>query len=284
MSLNFSWNFYWFLDFVSNSFLEIAGAEPNHVDVKGNTSAHLCVLEHRLNCLKQIIENASVNLEIKNYDGLTPLHLAVRHQQLDLIKCLAESGASPYTTDARTGDTILHTAVEQRSLEIVEYITEIFTKQDLVNTANQADHFPVHILIGNYEEVDEDQNIPAIDLTIANYLIRKGADVSGISKTLLTRIESIQIDAIAEVNQAVRSNRVQESSIPVVEAAERPIVAEPIKFDEQAFAELINILRVEDKWRDIAVVLEFGRLLPVWESTDTPSKCLLEYIQVSVGL
>lgn len=258
----------------------------------------MCVLEHRLDCLQIIINTSTdcldlLNLEIENFDGFTPLHLAVRHGQLDFIKCLVDGGASPYATDAKTGDTILHTAVEHSALEITKYILETFIDKDLVNMANRADYTPLQVLVGNYtEDGADDEEIPMTDLIIANYLIKKGAKADGLPGFVLKKIHNVPDDVvIVEVNPIVAMSepipgpstlrdtvlKVEEQTIQVVEST-----AIPLKFDNMAREELTNILKVDDLWRKTAILLDMESIVSVWESTNTPVGCLLDYIQVKV--
>lgn len=209
---------------------------------------------------------------------------------------MVNGGASPYATDAKTGDTILHTAVEHSALEITKYILETFTDKDLINVTNRADYTPLQVLIGIYtedgtEDDDEQQQqreeIPTSDLIIAKYLIRKGAVAASLPEYIMNKIKNVQeVQVKLEVNSMPPP---PEPGISVVTQVKKEITprtvpiestAIALKFDNVAVEELTNILRVDDLWRKTAMLLDMESLVSVWESTSSPVRCLLDYIQV----
>ena len=115
-----------------------AGADPNIIDVDGNTCLHCSVLgNYRKEVLHMIIDH-SVHLNAINKKVHTALMMASERGNSDAINVLLKAGADPNIIDA-DGNTCLHFLVLQRcNKEVLEIIIDHGVHVNTMNKRNET--------------------------------------------------------------------------------------------------------------------------------------------------
>uniref|UniRef100_A0A4W6DNB2 Uncharacterized protein n=1 Tax=Lates calcarifer TaxID=8187 RepID=A0A4W6DNB2_LATCA len=176
--------------------LLVHGAQINTCDFWGRSPLHVCAEKgHFLSLQVRICSNASVDVEMFNYDGLTPLHVAVlshsavikelgclenpsscvatelvrrRQMFVECIKTLLLMGASHGTRDLKSGRTCLHMVCEEANVELLQLFLDQPSSLSIVNVKTFSGNTALHVVssLQNHK-----RQVEAVKI-----LMRKGAD------------------------------------------------------------------------------------------------------------
>lgn len=103
-------------------------------------------------------------------------------------------------------------------------------------------------------------------------MLKKGASCADISRETMERIQLVSDEP---------QNGSTDSRKTTVPRPQPRKVENPVKFDRIAVEELANALGVDDKWNELAVLLDLEDFSETWSSTKNPTKCLLDMVQDS---
>lgn len=122
------------------------GADPNLLDTKANTPAHLAVLQAggRDTVKKQILEqlvSASACLQVHNLDGYSPMHMACSTGSTRCVQYLLEAKSDLCEITGR-GESGLHLACSGGHTEVVQlYMQEAYR---LIDAQDGVGNTPLH--------------------------------------------------------------------------------------------------------------------------------------------
>lgn len=231
------------------------GIDINQVDINGQTPLHLAVEQDAGKCIQELIDSENgrerLNLDAMNDDGFTALHLAVARNSYDLVKLLVEAGASIETKNPTTGNNVLHVAVEaiNPSEEVMSYFINMNEK-----LLQKENHSGIKVL-----QLAMSKKIPAV---------------------LIDYLESFYEQTYT---QAVPESDTESSESE--DELETKIVLKTTSlgelFDSQCQQELCAIFDKNEKWRDLAMLMELEEFTNAWTSLSSPTQALLEHLEVS---
>jgi len=163
-----------------------AGANPNLQDKDGRGALHNLALAGKWSYLMTVLRNSkSLDVSLKDHEGLTPLHQAVIHQGLECYKketreqagCVTELvrlGARADVKDTKLGKTPLHYAAQLRRfhsfLAMVKSVDRFAAGPDvtLVDSEGQT---VLHDLLSENTSTEEEGHVKVL-----KWLLTRGAD------------------------------------------------------------------------------------------------------------
>lgn len=230
------------------------GIDINQVDIDGKTPLHLAVEQEAGKCIQELIDSENgrerLNLDAMNDDGFTALHLAVQRNSYDLVKLLVEAGASIETKNPTTGNNVLHVAVEAKlSEEIMSYFINMNEK-----LLHQDNHSGMKVL--------------------------QLAMMKKLPDSLIAYLESFYEQTYTETvpdNDTDSSESEDELETKIV--LKRSSLVE--LFDPQCHNELCAIFDKNEKWRDLAMLMELEEFTNTWTSLSSPSQALFKHLEVT---
>lgn len=264
-----------------------AGADPNHMDNKGDTPLHVAVQEQNIRCIGALLQYGSqnrtnpLNLSVFNDNGLTPFHLAVASNNKKICAHLAEKvkpskGSIFDDIDRKKGYGVLHIAVENGADAVVEYLLE--KKLVDVNKKTPSGHsalFIAHAL----------EDGPS---AITEMLLKYGAEIC---ESLDDSKEMLK-EKIARITNEGRANETLETLAKIkledVKVQPRPkeLISNPElqrsdkPIDVNSMNRLCDIFNKDDKWKRVAEALGYQIHIQNWNRVKDPSKALLMFSEV----
>lgn len=167
----------------------------------GNTLLHESISFRAENCNNFILNNNTVDLEIKNKDGNTPIHLSALQGNSSLTYRLLQLGSS---TDTKNfyGDTVLHSAVRSNDLSTVSIV---LSQGASVMEKNNLGETPLHTAVMSSGR----------DLKIIRLLVNIGSDLLTTNNNNSTIVHTLDLFANTKKNAEIRTflvNSVYESN------------------------------------------------------------------------
>ncbi|CAO1332555.1 unnamed protein product [Diamesa tonsa] len=231
------------------------GIDINQVDINGKTPLHLAVEQNAEKCIQELIDSENgrerLSLDAMNDDGFTALHSAVARNNYDLVKLLVEAGASIETKNPTTGNNVLHIAVEVKnpSEEIMSYFINMNEK--LLHVENHS-------------------GIKVLQLA------------------MLKKIPSDLIEYLKSFYEQTYTEVVPESDIESSDSEDELDTKVVLKtpshvelFDSQCQQELCAIFDKNEKWRDLAMLMELEEFTNAWTSLPSPTQALLKHLETT---
>ena len=118
-------------------------ANPNKVDLLGNSALHYCVAMQRDKILDRLTGLKETNLDRRNFYGQTLLYKAITAKNYAIFKSLLEYKASLYVQDYDL-NTALHHSVSYQNFDMVQLILD---KNTNFNSRNKHGCTPMHIAV-----------------------------------------------------------------------------------------------------------------------------------------
>ena len=231
------------------------GIDINQVDINGQTPLHLAVEQNAGKCIQALIDSENgrerLSLDAMNDDGFTALHSAVARNSYDLVKLLVEAGASIETKNPTTGNNVLHLAVEATnpSEEIMSYF------------------------INMNEKLLHEENYSGVKILQLAMLKKIPAD-------LIEYLKSFYEQTYTEVIPECETDSSEsEDELEAKIVMKTPSLVE--LFDPQCQQELCAIFDKNEKWRDLALLMELEEFTNAWKVLSSPSQALLKHLEVS---
>ncbi|ELR45172.1 Putative ankyrin repeat domain-containing protein 19, partial [Bos mutus] len=113
------------------------GADPNVMDVCGNTTLHYAVFCQNISLAAKLL-SCDANIEARNKDNLTPLLLAIIERRAQMVEFLVKNGANIHAVD-KLKRTALMLAVNYGSTNVVGLLlqqgVDIFSQDVFGQTA-----------------------------------------------------------------------------------------------------------------------------------------------------
>ncbi|CAB4039579.1 B-cell lymphoma 3, partial [Paramuricea clavata] len=136
-------------------YLMLHEADVNAIDRNGQTALHLACKNadvediHALRNITPKDSEKSINVDLKNFEGLAPIHLATLSGSCEVIEQLLEMGADVDLKDSKSGRTALHHAVEAHNPIVTRFL---LLKDANVNAQTFAGNTPLHTASGRRME------------------------------------------------------------------------------------------------------------------------------------
>lgn len=231
------------------------GIDINQVDINGQTPLHLAVEQNAGKCIQALIDSENgrerLSLDAMNDDGFTALHSAVARNSYDLVKLLVEAGASIETKNPTTGNNVLHLAVE---------------------TTNPSEEIMSYFINMN-EKLLHEENYSGVKILQLAMLKKIPAD-------LIEYLKSFYEQTYTEVIPECETDSSEsEDELEAKIVTKTPSLVE--LFDSQCQQELCAIFDKNEKWRDLALLMELEEFTNVWKFLSSPSQALLKHLEVS---
>lgn len=95
-------------------YLLSAGVDVNHQSENGSTAMHVAVENAKLDCLRALVKQRGIDMNIKDVSGLSPLLWAARLRDWEALKLLIDSGCNIHSTDCINRVNALHVSVDTK--------------------------------------------------------------------------------------------------------------------------------------------------------------------------
>ena len=119
------------------------GHSPNLFDKDGLAPIHLAALHGKLDCLKLLVENYDVDVNVVSKTGHCPLMLAINKKNgpaaLQCMKYLLDQGADLECAN-RDGETVVHQAAAEGLEDCLRFLLERGADADLKNIRDKTAH------------------------------------------------------------------------------------------------------------------------------------------------
>ena len=112
------------------TYLLSSGVCVNQQSKNGSTAVHVAVENIQYNCLKLLVQQRGVDLNIQDVSGLSPLLWTAKLRDWKAMKILIDAGCNTYSTDYRNRVNALHVTVDG---ERAFWKGKIVTAEDIVN-------------------------------------------------------------------------------------------------------------------------------------------------------
>ncbi|XP_014670719.1 PREDICTED: rabankyrin-5-like [Priapulus caudatus] len=117
-------------------------ADPNVQDSMGRTALHCAVVTGNERVFSLLLENQSLNLELRNLDGFTPLWVALQqhcdYQEKSLSARLVARGSSTDAVCPKSGDSLLHLAARSGNGDAALFLVKYGAQPGLVNNRGET--------------------------------------------------------------------------------------------------------------------------------------------------
>ena len=202
-----------------------------------NTALHKAIDSGNLECVKLILNNAPLLVNVVNDEGFSSLHCAIQMGRSDLAIILVEHGANVEITDGLR-NTILHMAVNYGNSELIKYVLKIAPK--LINESNNRKLSPLHCAIqmgrsdlaiilveygANVKNIDPEQYSEAL-----RFAIDKRNTIGNKTKPVNARLNFKETDYEDDEEKSQESNeelsKIEEVATLIAQTAEAAEVAE----------------------------------------------------------
>ncbi|XP_054984989.1 ankyrin repeat domain-containing protein 7 [Sorex araneus] len=101
------------------------GADPNLMDLNGNTALHYAVCGEKTSLVEKLLEYKA-NLEVQNKDGYTPLLLAITENNAKMVEFLLKRGANVNASDKNQRTALMIALIYEP-----ETLVSLLLKQDV---------------------------------------------------------------------------------------------------------------------------------------------------------
>ncbi|XP_055288724.1 putative ankyrin repeat domain-containing protein 19 [Moschus berezovskii] len=98
------------------------GADPNVVDICGNTALHYAVFFHNLSLAAKLL-SYNAYIDARNKDDLTPLLVAIRERREQMVELLVMSKANIHAVDKKKR-TALMLGVKYESANVIRLLLQ----------------------------------------------------------------------------------------------------------------------------------------------------------------
>ncbi|XP_030376278.1 nuclear factor NF-kappa-B p110 subunit [Scaptodrosophila lebanonensis] len=269
------------------------GCLPNTQNHSGNTALHIAVKEERLNCIDSFLNGPTItlNLTIKNDDGLTPLHMAIRQNKFDVAKKLIKhDGKSVNVVNTKDGNNALHMAVLEQNFELLVVILDSQDLSDVLLARNAAGYTPLELARrrANKECVRVLEQVqPDLTMTWIPCSVKAEADSSSAEdddESSETAMEN-KMDDIE-----IKPEDIKEELPDEFEDEQQKLQADPAhslmhllkdEAKQRNLSKLLNEKWERDdkkfKWQQLAESLKMSHMVFLWTDADE----LLKYIERS---
>lgn len=218
------------------------GAEVNQVDAFGQTPLHLAVVQGDTESVNELLSGSnSVALNELDDNGLTALHIASANDNLLIVRLLVAAGADDMKQVPTSGNNVLHMALARTEPNLKMITCLIDGNEELLYQENYSLKNALQLASGR--KLDEE---------IIKYL------ASFYDESFTNKLR----DQEDESTSSESDND------------------ETTCFDERCINELCGILDKDNKWKEVAFLLELIEKCDEWEMSESPTRSLFHYLQV----
>jgi len=133
--------------FASSRFLSktCQNIDINDNDAEGFSALHIAINNKRLDLVKILFEDSSMNINIRDNFGNTPLHLACKDECIGIVQYLLSRPKIDINSMNNSSNTPLHIAIEYKHFEIAKYLVQ--HKDIELNYQNSNGNTPLHLAV-----------------------------------------------------------------------------------------------------------------------------------------